>query len=100
MVVMIVIMTVTMIVPMAMRMPVSMVVSVVVPVRMSMRVILGSASTDTFNMMMVTFLRQTNFCYSAQNLFSVFTELTVHHVGPIQDFLNAISKGIKNLRMI
>ena len=54
------------------------------------------SGSDSLNMMMMTFLTQTNFVFKSKKLFPVLTELAIHVVYTISDFFNTFRKSIQN----
>ena len=54
------------------------------------------ARTNALHMMVVRFLHHADFVFESQNRFPILTVHAVHDIGTIQDFLNAIGKGIQD----
>ena len=67
-----------------------MIMTVTVPLRMRM------PCSDSFNMMMMTFLAQTNLVFKSKKLFPILTELAIHVIITISDFFHTFRKSIQN----
>ena len=52
--------------------------------------------SDSFNMMMMTFLTQTNLVFKSKKLFPILTELAIHVIITISDFFHTFRKSIHN----
>ena len=95
---------------MVMAMPVIMIVSVTVPMIVATivaAVMAGGifvrfcrAGADTLDMMMVTLLRQTYFCFKAKDLLAVLAELTVHVVLAAADLVDTFYERLDHHGMI
>ena len=53
-------------------------------------------TTNAFNMMMMTFLRQPHLIFKTKNLFTVFAHLTVHHRHAIHNLVNPVPESLKH----
>ena len=52
--------------------------------------------TNTFDVMMVTFLRKPNLCFKPKHLIPIFAELAVHLIPSIYDFIHPFRKCIEH----
>ena len=74
----------------------SMIVMMIMSVISMVMMVMSGTGSDSFNMMMMTFLTQTNFIFKSKKLFPVFTELAIHVIDTISDFFHTFSKSIQN----
>ena len=58
------------------------------------------SGSDSLNMMMMTFLTQTNFVFKSKKLFPVLTQLAIHVIHTISYFFHTFGKSIQNQRMV
>ena len=71
-------------------------------VRVIMRMLLsvGISGANTFDMVVMAFLRQTLMRLKANNLFAIFTQQAIHIVIAAQNAAHAIFKGIDHTFMV
>ncbi len=83
---------------------VALIVVVVVIVVMAVRVIIvavaGEPRPDSLDVMVVALLNQAHLVLEPQHMLAVLTELAVHVVRPLEDFLHAVGEAIQNEGMI
>ena len=58
------------------------------------------ATANTLDMVMVAFLRQANLIFKAENLFTVFAHLAIHHRKPVNDLVYPVLECVKHQRVI
>ena len=75
----------------------SMIVMMIVSV---ISMVMSGTCSGSFNMMVMTLLRNTHFTFKSQHLFPVFAELAIHQVPSFEDFIYTFRKGIENQWMI
>jgi len=86
----------TMIVAVVMIMGV--IVRMTVPVIMRMTIV--AACADTFDMVMMAFLRQSDFGFETKDLFAILAHLAIHQIGTFTDLDHSVCEGFKHLWMI
>ena len=89
--VMIVIIVMTVTVPVVVRMTVMM--------AMIVDVCIVFVGANTFDMMVVTFLRQADFSLETKNLFTIFAHLAIHISGPFLNLNHPIDEGLQDQRL-
>src|SRR5688572_15232642 len=91
-------------VPMGMMMMTAVVVVMIVPMTMTMIMVMIvrviAVRADTFDVMMMAFLPQSDLRFEAQNLFAILAHLAVHVAGAFQDLPDAVGEGFQHQRMV
>ncbi len=113
MIVVVVVMLVRVTMIMAVTLGVSVVVAMIMVVMLRRRVMLETfvgafiiftifavLGVHPFDMMVVALLLQADFGLEPQNLRPIFAQLTIHIVGAIEDFLNAVLEGFNDIVLI
>ena len=95
-------MTMVMVVVIVMTMTVTVRVVVRMTVMMAkvVDVCIVFVSADTFDMMVMTFLRQADFSLETKNLFTIFAHLAVHISSPFLNLNHPIDEGLQDQRPV